>query len=636
MPPKMPSTGARSQYDRVLRRLEVMARDPALLEARPADAVFLDDMLLRLKLWAADIKYQESLQWVEKMTEISDTLQGRLRQVEEQCEQFDTMCKGQRSSEESEIDRGAKGIPTSLHFQFKLLILDIGSTVTDTTEAKQNLYRAVGDLVAFATTIKVAASVPEVERTPETMAQVNQSVVETVQPLKGNQSPYIPLSRFLPASLLDELLGSAIIPEELAEDTGIDSGNVPLVKIRRNATKVQATDSQIENFSFPAATLGASRTPTTEWSTIINKRQLKNPHEYCESFAKDHRDDLKKIFADSPKANLAVVSVLLTRLRSGTIKTRTVADEPGTTTTTKTTTKTTTTNTGQTTGTAGSGHSEAMDNLVRNDGEQIIAFACLKLSPPQPGGLGLKLPRVMMRNEQSMGAVKKTYFLVSAFDMPSPPDGPLNLGSILTDPKDAHHPLNMGSPVPIDKSEMATPIMQQTTSFSSGVSPSLSASLLGALGVDTHIKNSGVEATYQFDRLETISFNPTPDYIAKSVKHDGVRKYLEQSIWSRSVYLVTGLKIARGAGIIRTQQHQAFTAEMRLNLGLPAISSAGGVVEGPTGTSETISSRAFDGSEDFVVAFRISVLRFKRRSHFWPKSNDPVVESEPFYKGGFL
>jgi hypothetical protein len=90
----MATSSIKEQYDRIIEKLESMAMDPERLDQRPSDGIFVDDMLLRLKLWAADIQYDKgSLEWVENLVQISVPLRERLQQLEEQSLLFDAVSK---------------------------------------------------------------------------------------------------------------------------------------------------------------------------------------------------------------------------------------------------------------------------------------------------------------------------------------------------------------------------------------------------------------------------------------------------------------------------------------------------------------------------------------------------------------
>jgi len=60
-----------------------MIRDPEQVSHQPYDTIFLHDMLLRLRLWAADIRVDGgSLDWVEKIEPVAAALRGLLHQLD--------------------------------------------------------------------------------------------------------------------------------------------------------------------------------------------------------------------------------------------------------------------------------------------------------------------------------------------------------------------------------------------------------------------------------------------------------------------------------------------------------------------------------------------------------------------------
>jgi len=109
-------TTIKEQYDGVVARLEAMATDVELLETRPDDGIFLDDMLLRLKLWAADVQYdQGSLAWAEKMTHISVPLRERVQDLDHQCGLFEAASKRKGAEEKVKPGNTAQHITLSGH-----------------------------------------------------------------------------------------------------------------------------------------------------------------------------------------------------------------------------------------------------------------------------------------------------------------------------------------------------------------------------------------------------------------------------------------------------------------------------------------------------------------------------------------
>ncbi|GJN66848.1 hypothetical protein PLIIFM63780_004318 [Purpureocillium lilacinum] len=603
-------TTIKEQYDGVVARLEAMATDAELLEARPDDGIFLDDMLLRLKLWAADVQYaQGSLAWAEKMTHVSVPLRERVQELDHQCGIFEAASGRKGAKEKINPDQTAGSR---------------ASSEDGRASAKRDLRQAVDNLVAFTTPIKVAASVPEAERTAAMVSRVNQQAEKPAQAALGNQSQYTLLTKPLGADQVDSLLGAVVVPEELV-GAGDGPDKPSPVRIPRDSARARVEQSTIETFGTrtrqnrvaeaPAAStrLGAGlregeAVPRTAsyGSTTVRKWQLSNADAYFESFVQAHRDDLKKLFARSPDANIALVSVVLTA-RVSDLSSPAVPSESG-----------------QDAAQAPiSGGQDVVDHLS-NDVEQVFAFGCLKISA---GGFsGPKLSK-------QAGGLKQKYHLVPRYDMAPPPDGRLGLGSILSSIDDADHPIVGRSPIPITSGEMREQSVVQATFVSSkqtSSQPGVFAKFLNLMGAEIDFTSERSEETaYKFDRLETVSFTPTASYLEQTMALDDVRAYMEHSRFKASCYLVTGLKIARGAAVIQKRRRVVLSADMKTALGLPAT-----VGVGPTATQETTESTAFDGSNDFIFAIRVSKIRSRKSS--WLGTRSAKLTVEDYTKGALI
>ena len=84
----------KTRYDIIVERLQSIIRDPEQGSNRRDIAIFLDDMLLRLKLWAADIQVNTgSLEWVEKIEPVAAALRDLLHHLDQEVETFDACTK---------------------------------------------------------------------------------------------------------------------------------------------------------------------------------------------------------------------------------------------------------------------------------------------------------------------------------------------------------------------------------------------------------------------------------------------------------------------------------------------------------------------------------------------------------------
>lgn len=599
------SISIKKKYDRIVGELESMATNTTLLDQRPEDAMFIDDMLLRLKLWSADIQYDRgSLQWAENLVQVSTPLRERLQQLEQQCQVFHRVQK-QLSAEGQ--DHQSKTLKLCHCNSNKCIINSVGQASEDLAKnsdevldnlrdvAKRNLRITVDDLIAFASPIKIAASVPKADRTEETVSRVNQDVKKTFQPRPSKQFPYIMLENPLPADLVELLLGAVIIPEELL-DLGVSSKKPPSVRIPRYTAKVRVAQSTMEIVSTGILPLGSdssslatSTSPALFGKTAVKVWQLVEAEEYFKFFIKEHRGDVTKLFADEPKSNLVLASVLLTAQlpveQNSTLRAGTFPD-------------------------------------ARNESERIFAFGCLKISNSLFGQPKLS---------REPGSLSRTYHLPPHFELAPPPIGPLSLGSIVTDLSDVESPINLYS-------ELEIPTHQLYRHYTSGSQSTRSRMRTGESGIWARflsvaglgdetgpLSKRAQDDTYKFDRLETLSFNPTQEYIRKSVEQHEVLAYINASGY-KPVYLVTGLKIARGPAVIQARK-TPIGREAQIEVTLPSsigtMTSQLNVLSGET---------AVDDSSDFIVGIRFKKIMYRRQ---FVGAKRKVVE-EDFNKGAAL
>ena len=78
-----------------------MIRDPEQGSNGRDITIFLDDMLLRLRLWAADIKVDKgSLDWVEMIEPVAAALRNLLHHLDREVQMFDACTKRLPGNEE--------------------------------------------------------------------------------------------------------------------------------------------------------------------------------------------------------------------------------------------------------------------------------------------------------------------------------------------------------------------------------------------------------------------------------------------------------------------------------------------------------------------------------------------------------
>ncbi|EMR62403.1 hypothetical protein UCREL1_10658 [Eutypa lata UCREL1] len=156
-------------------------------------------------------------------------------------------------------------------------------------------------------------------------------------------------------------------------------------------------------------------------------------------------------------------------------------------------------------------------------------------------------------------------------------------------------------------------------------------SILG-VGVDVSadLENSEGEV-YSFKRIETTQFIPTEDYIQKCIETEAVRRFLERCRYRKAVYVITGLKVVYGA------KAKSYTSRAHGGAAAVAVDGtiwSGGaapvsVEPGVEGRLETSKGTAWEGSSDFIFAFRV------RKVHV-SKQTSLVDRNEDYTKGAML
>ncbi|KAI1427236.1 hypothetical protein F5Y12DRAFT_180742 [Xylaria sp. FL1777] len=225
------------------------------------------------------------------------------------------------------------------------------------------------------------------------------------------------------------------------------------------------------------------------------------------------------------------------------------------------------------------------------------------------------------------------FFLAPTWDYPSSSSGPIQLGNIITSVKTPERALYR-APMPDDSTVFSTAQSQVEFSIEKlfggklGIFTKLLNAILG-FGVDAAV-NWEVNDTshFIFESLETTQFSPEPGYIHSCVSAEPVRRYLEKSRYRKPVYIITGLKTARGA---TARSLKARTVDGDISVGADATSWTGVPVEGGIEIGSKIGGKehvSWKGTSDFVFAFRVRKLVVERKTG--------LVSKEADYKKGAM
>ena len=160
----------------------------------------------------------------------------------------------------------------------------------------------------------------------------------------------------------------------------------------------------------------------------------------------------------------------------------------------------------------------------------------------------------------------RTYIWAPNFTTGPYPNGPIKLGHILSDLND-FSPLNREGVVEVPANQLNPAHRLPNYVFDS-----------------TKGDRSDLKFMISCDTLETTDFEPTTSYIEESMDVPEVQLFMQACNFKLPVYMVTGLKVARGI----IQGSKPFTSEGNIN---------------------------FTNSTDFIVGFRVHRIWYRRHYH---------------------
>ncbi|KAK6340295.1 hypothetical protein TWF730_002058 [Orbilia blumenaviensis] len=230
-----------------------------------------------------------------------------------------------------------------------------------------------------------------------------------------------------------------------------------------------------------------------------------------------------------------------------------------------------------------------------------------------------------------------SYHLLPNFRTVPPPNGPLALGTLLTDLQ-TYEPINQELRVEIPENRIQEFHIE-------GFTATRARMLKGDLGIwAKFVAIEGIggginwsaegneELEFNFQGLDTVEFYPTREYMADSMQLAEVKDYFDYRRSKPPVFLVTGLMIARDPSVSsKTQKDWKATAEMGINP--PDIVEVGPRAHFESQTNQSISVTK---SDDFVVGVRLRKLWYERTVVEAVLGREGRLVNEPQIKGALL
>jgi hypothetical protein len=212
----------------------------------------------------------------------------------------------------------------------------------------------------------------------------------------------------------------------------------------------------------------------------------------------------------------------------------------------------------------------------------------------------------------------KSYLLVRDFD--NAPDDAIQLGHVLSDPLDPLFSLNAD-----DRLEVPSPILK--TSSKTGFTATRGQVRDGKFGIwaqilegttfggsvnFSHIKND----TYTIEKVDTSFMWLAPaaakSYIQQSVDLMGVKRFLAAGRFRKPVYMITGIKVARGVSVnCEDKGEKGGTVKAMVDgtgMGIPLKAGPEAEV-----SSKKVKDTAFEGSDDFVFAYQLRKITCSKK-----------------------
>ncbi|KAL6809404.1 hypothetical protein GGI42DRAFT_317848 [Trichoderma sp. SZMC 28013] len=229
------------------------------------------------------------------------------------------------------------------------------------------------------------------------------------------------------------------------------------------------------------------------------------------------------------------------------------------------------------------------------------------------------------------------YHIATNFSIPPvEAGGILQLGSIIANVASADEPLNEDCHVQIPQAKLFCSHQKGFTAITSHMTRGdygVWAKFVGLAGVRGELGRASKRSTediYYFRSIDTIYFNPPQAYMKDSMHQNDIKDYMVGS-GEDHVYMVTGLKIARGPSV-RMAEIRRFQAAGKLEL-----RELGGLAFelGPKfGTSKEMRQEAgFEDSTDFIIGIRVKKLMYKK--HWLTRVSGTLLAKE-YNKGATM
>ncbi|CAJ0549770.1 Ff.00g033830.m01.CDS01 [Fusarium sp. VM40] len=232
-----------------------------------------------------------------------------------------------------------------------------------------------------------------------------------------------------------------------------------------------------------------------------------------------------------------------------------------------------------------------------------------------------------------MTSYSPTYIPSPNWDIPAD-SNTVVLGRLIKDPKNPESKIAKSDIISIqesdiydgDKTDWET-TLEQVRSGNVGFWAKCMQIIGGGLSF-SQIKSSMEK--HRFDHLETKYFLPDDEYFSQVLEDAGAKAYLHVHRGKQPIYLITGIKVARGASVTaESSRDRSVKGELKA-----ALTSVGAPVDfGPDASwrSEDKQGVSYGGSTDYIFAYQLT--RIKQKKGQTETKNESYVKGAVYGKG---
>ncbi len=215
--------------------------------------------------------------------------------------------------------------------------------------------------------------------------------------------------------------------------------------------------------------------------------------------------------------------------------------------------------------------------------------------------------------------MSKPYFLATSRDTPR--KGPIFIGSIIKSPRSPELSINGKKTPLLAELEIATytqkESLRQLFKTSKGKA-GIWAEFVIDLGISGNISGNwdNVDlATFKFNELRTETISPSLAQIQAAFNEDAVQTAIKDSRFRDSLYMITGIKIAKGAEVV-IQKVRGKGGNLHFGLDMTPFGAP--VKVGPDIEENFKIGELTKEShqEEFVWAYRLREVRYKRKQAY--------------------